>query len=89
MGAPAAARQLPALIFTGRGMFQLFRAPCSAIAGVIRVSAWRVRGGGRMSGPCSGGFATLVRPMLATPARELPADCESWAAEFKWDGLLH
>jgi len=39
-----------------------------------------------MSGPCSGGFATLVRPMLATPARGLPADCGSWAAEFKWDG---
>jgi bifunctional non-homologous end joining protein LigD len=42
---------------------------------------------GRMSGPWSGGFAGLVRPMLATPARELPAHCESWAAEFKWDGL--
>ena len=25
--------------------------------------------------------------MLATPARELPADEGSWAAEFKWDGL--
>jgi bifunctional non-homologous end joining protein LigD len=25
--------------------------------------------------------------MLATPARELPADEQSWAAEFKWDGL--
>src|SRR5258708_35430768 len=40
-----------------------------------------------MSGPCSGGFAGLVAPMLATPARELPAGQESWAAEFKWDGL--
>lgn len=28
-----------------------------------------------------------VRPMLATPARQLPADEGSWAAEFKWDGL--
>jgi bifunctional non-homologous end joining protein LigD len=40
-----------------------------------------------MSGPWNGGFAGLVRPMLATPARELPGDQQRWAAEFKWDGL--
>ncbi len=40
-----------------------------------------------MSGPWSGDFAGLVAPMLATPARELPAGHQSWAAEFKWDGL--
>jgi bifunctional non-homologous end joining protein LigD len=43
---------------------------------------------GRMPGAqSSGGWAGLVRPMLATPARQLPADEQSWAAEFKWDGL--
>jgi bifunctional non-homologous end joining protein LigD len=42
---------------------------------------------GRMSGAQSGSWAGLIRPMLATPARELPADEGSWAAEFKWDGL--
>jgi bifunctional non-homologous end joining protein LigD len=43
---------------------------------------------GRMRGARDGGgWAALVRPMLATPARELPADEGSWAAEFKWDGL--
>jgi bifunctional non-homologous end joining protein LigD len=40
-----------------------------------------------MSGPWSGGDLGLVRPMLATPARELPAHLDRWAAEFKWDGL--
>jgi bifunctional non-homologous end joining protein LigD len=40
-----------------------------------------------MPGAQSGGWAGLVRPMLATLARELPADDGSWAAEFKWDGL--
>jgi hypothetical protein len=44
---------------------------------------------GRMPGAQNGTFGGLVRPMLATPARELPADEGSWAAEFKWDGLLH
>ena len=42
---------------------------------------------GRMPGSPSGEFPALVRPMLATPARELPAGEERWAAEFKWDGL--
>jgi bifunctional non-homologous end joining protein LigD len=42
---------------------------------------------GRMPGAQSGTFGGLVRPMLATLARELPADEHSWAAEFKWDGL--
>jgi bifunctional non-homologous end joining protein LigD len=40
-----------------------------------------------MSEPRSGGDLGLVRPMLATPARELPAHLDRWAAEFKWDGL--
>jgi bifunctional non-homologous end joining protein LigD len=40
-----------------------------------------------MPGAQSGMFGGLVRPMLATLARELPADEGSWAAEFKWDGL--
>ncbi len=39
-----------------------------------------------MPGSSSGGFPALVRPMLVTPARELPAAGERWAAEFKWDG---
>jgi bifunctional non-homologous end joining protein LigD len=42
---------------------------------------------GRMPKAQSGEWAGLVRPMLATLARELPADQGSWAAEFKWDGL--
>jgi bifunctional non-homologous end joining protein LigD len=42
---------------------------------------------GRMPGAPSGAFGGLVRPMLATPAHVLPADEQSWAAEFKWDGL--
>jgi bifunctional non-homologous end joining protein LigD len=42
---------------------------------------------GRMPEAPSGTFGGLVRPMLATLARELPADEGSWAAEFKWDGL--
>jgi bifunctional non-homologous end joining protein LigD len=42
---------------------------------------------GRMPGAQSGTFGELVRPMLATLARQLPADEGSWAAEFKWDGL--
>ena len=29
----------------------------------------------------------LVRPMLATPAGELPGDDAAWAYEFKWDGV--
>ena len=29
-----------------------------------------------------------VEPMLATPARDVPADEEHWAAEAKWDGAL-
>ena len=29
----------------------------------------------------------LVRPMLATPAAELPDHDEEWAYEFKWDGV--
>ena len=29
----------------------------------------------------------LVRPMLATPAAELPDHDEAWAYEFKWDGV--
>lgn len=40
-----------------------------------------------MAGEGNGEFGELVRPMLATPARALPADGDRWAAEFKWDGL--
>lgn len=40
-----------------------------------------------MAGERSSEFGDLVRPMLATLARELPADGDRWAAEFKWDGL--
>ncbi len=36
--------------------------------------------------PPGGKSPGLVRPMLATLARELPADETRWAAEFKWDG---
>ncbi len=32
------------------------------------------------------GGLPLVEPMLATPARDVPADDENWAAEAKWDG---
>ena len=27
-----------------------------------------------------------IEPMLATPARDVPADEKNWAAEAKWDG---
>ena len=32
------------------------------------------------------GDLPLIAPMLAAPARQLPADEERWSAEFKWDG---
>jgi bifunctional non-homologous end joining protein LigD len=32
------------------------------------------------------GCLPLIEPMLATPARDVPADEENWAAEAKWDG---
>ena len=31
-------------------------------------------------------FPPFVAPMLATPARQLPADAGQWTAEVKWDG---
>jgi len=33
------------------------------------------------------GRLPLIAPMLATPARDLPADPAAWAAEVKWDGV--
>jgi bifunctional non-homologous end joining protein LigD len=33
------------------------------------------------------GELPLIRPMLAVPARELPADDDRWGYEFKWDGV--
>lgn len=47
-------------------------------------AAWAIRG--RVSEP-QAGWPGLIRPMLATLARELPADEDSWAAEMKWDGM--
>src|SRR6266851_3384948 len=35
----------------------------------------------------SADFPALIPPMLAVPARELPAPEAEWAAEFKWDGV--
>jgi bifunctional non-homologous end joining protein LigD len=35
----------------------------------------------------SADFPALIPPMLAVPARELPAPEAGWAAEFKWDGV--
>jgi len=32
-------------------------------------------------------FPALIPPMLAVPARELPAPEAQWTAEFKWDGV--
>ena len=74
------------MIFAVVGMFRVFRAPVMRSWARLRVCSRRAMRG-RMSGAQSGGWAGLVRPMLATPARELPADEQSWAAEFKWDGL--
>lgn len=37
-----------------------------------------------MAGP---GRLPAIAPMLATPARNLPADDDAWSAEIKWDGL--
>lgn len=38
-------------------------------------------------GGTPGGQQDLIRPMLATLARELPRDPAQWAAELKWDGM--
>jgi bifunctional non-homologous end joining protein LigD len=38
-------------------------------------------------GGTPGGERDLIRPMLATLARELPPDVARWAAELKWDGM--
>ena len=38
-------------------------------------------------GGLPGGQRDLIRPMLATLARELPPDGAQWAAELKWDGM--
>src|SRR6266851_2507455 len=47
-----------------------------------------MRGGRLMPAPGeSADFPALIPPMLAVPARELPAPEAEWAAEFKWDGL--
>ncbi|HEY4854796.1 MAG TPA: non-homologous end-joining DNA ligase [Streptosporangiaceae bacterium] len=35
----------------------------------------------------SADFPALIPPMLAVPARELPAPEAEWAAEVKWDGV--
>jgi bifunctional non-homologous end joining protein LigD len=44
--------------------------------------------GGLMAGAGGGaGFPALIPPMLAVPARDLPAPEAAWAAEFKWDGV--
>ena len=32
------------------------------------------------------GRLPLIEPMLATPARTVPADEDEWTAEAKWDG---
>ena len=47
------------------------------------------RGGrsGDLSGAAGGDQRELIRPMLATLARELPPDGQRWAAEFTWDGM--
>jgi bifunctional non-homologous end joining protein LigD len=37
-----------------------------------------------MAGP---GRLPPILPMLATPARQLPADDDAWSAEIKWDGV--
>ena len=47
-----------------------------------------MRGGRLMPAPGeSADFPALIPPMLAVPARELPAPEAEWAAEFKWDGV--
>lgn len=38
-------------------------------------------------GGLPGGQRDLIRPMLATPASELPPGEAQWAAELKWDGM--
>ena len=30
-----------------------------------------------------------IAPMLAAPARDVPANADDWAGEAKWDGALH
>jgi ATP-dependent DNA ligase len=35
------------------------------------------------------GRLPLIDPMLATPARGVPAAEDEWAAEAKWDGAIH
>ncbi|HEX3961348.1 MAG TPA: hypothetical protein VHZ03_32790 [Trebonia sp.] len=35
------------------------------------------------------GRLPLIEPMLAAPARDVPANTDDWAAEAKWDGALH
>jgi hypothetical protein len=69
----------------GAGYVPGVQSPCDAVVGMPAAGTMR----GRMPGVPSGTFGGLVRPMLATLARDLPADEQSWAAEFKWDGLLH
>jgi hypothetical protein len=32
------------------------------------------------------GRLPLIEPMLAAPARDVPANADDWAAEAKWDG---
>jgi ATP-dependent DNA ligase len=33
------------------------------------------------------GRLPLIEPMLAAPARDVPANADDWAAEAKWDGI--
>jgi bifunctional non-homologous end joining protein LigD len=33
------------------------------------------------------GRLPLIEPMLAAPARDVPANAGDWAAEAKWDGI--
>ena len=36
----------------------------------------------------STGRLPQIAPMLAAPARDVPANADDWAAEAKWDGAM-